>query len=80
MKREKDINKWSEIDYTYMTEESSGEDNSVNIHQLPWRSEGLIIASYVAGMDLCLNWNIKLNQTLSSMRKCIRKVEYDGLS
>ena len=39
--RKKDLNKWDEIDYLYMTEESSCTDeDGFSVHQLPWWSEG----------------------------------------
>lgn len=31
---------WADIDYRYMTEESEGENDSINRHKLTWRSRG----------------------------------------
>ena len=40
LKREKEKKLWEEINWEFMTEESSGDDSFLNKHVLPWRSEG----------------------------------------
>lgn len=43
MRKEKEMNLWTEIDHRYMTEESEGEDDSITVHELPWRSSGTCV-------------------------------------
>ena len=31
---------WGELDWKFMTEESSGDEDSLHQHPLPWRSKG----------------------------------------
>ena len=38
LKKTRESEMWSEIDYKYMTEESEGEDDTIKQHKLPWRS------------------------------------------
>jgi len=40
LKREKEKKLWEEINWEYMTEESSEDEGLFNKHVLPWRSEG----------------------------------------
>ena len=34
---------WGEVDYRYMTEESEGEDDTITVHELAWRSTGMLL-------------------------------------
>ena len=40
LKKDRENEKWSQIDHNYMTEESDAE-SVVMQHKLPWRSEGI---------------------------------------
>ena len=44
--KKKEREKWSQIDYRYMTEESDSE-NVVYLHKLTWRSEGELFDFYI---------------------------------
>ena len=39
LRNEKEREKWKEIDYRFMTEESDVDEEAVAQHKLPWRSE-----------------------------------------
>ena len=38
----KELELWRGIDHKYMTEESEGEDDTITVHELPWRSTGML--------------------------------------
>ena len=40
LKPGKEETHWNDIDWQFMTEESSGEDGELVRHSLPWRSQG----------------------------------------
>ena len=40
LKKALESEKWAEIDFHYMTEESEGESDCINQHKLTWRSQG----------------------------------------
>ena len=49
MKKEKERERWTAIDFEYMTEESDGEEQ-VRQHKLPWRSEGRLVVFAVSAV------------------------------
>ena len=42
LKNEQESEKWSQIDFQYMTEESDGDDDCISQHKLTWRSSGIL--------------------------------------
>lgn len=48
--KEKERDKWAQIDYRYMTEESELDSDTVLQHPLPWRSDGELLTSTPGGM------------------------------
>ena len=34
---------WEDIDWQFMSEESSGDEGKINQHPLPWRSKGKLV-------------------------------------
>ena len=43
IKKDKELQRWNEIDYHYMTEESDNDEGGILQHKLTWRSEGTFI-------------------------------------
>ena len=43
LKTGKEESMWKEIDWQFMTDESSGDEGELVKHPLPWRSKGIII-------------------------------------
>ena len=43
LKKDKEREKWMQIDYRYMTEESDMDEERVGQHKLPWRSYSNVI-------------------------------------
>ena len=41
--RKTELQRWNEIDYHYMTEESDNDEGGILQHKLTWRSEGTFI-------------------------------------
>jgi len=52
LKKKEDIKKWDQINYLYMTDESTcSEDDVFNVRRLSWRSEGMYeskVISFIA--------------------------------
>lgn len=48
MKTNREEKEWAEINWQFMSEESSGDDGKINKHPLPWRSVG--------GFDTIIVW------------------------
>ena len=40
IKKDKELQRWNEIDHHYMTEESDDNEGGILQHKLTWRSEG----------------------------------------
>ena len=49
MRKEKERERWTAIDFEYMTEESDGEEQ-VRQHKLPWRLEGRLVVFAVSAV------------------------------
>ena len=42
LKNERESEKWSQVDFQYMTKESDRDDDCISQHKLTWRSAGLL--------------------------------------
>ena len=56
LKKTRESEMWSEIDYKYMTEESEGEDDTIKQHKLPWRSRSKFYNRHVYMFLVCCSF------------------------
>ena len=47
LRNEKERERWMQIDYRYMTEESDMDEDKVGQYKLPWRSNSNVICYYI---------------------------------
>ena len=51
IKTDREMVKWLQIDYHYMTAESCDEDGSVQVHHIPWESDGMFVYTVVSSQS-----------------------------
>ena len=71
--------RWTAIDFQYMTEESDGEEQ-VRQHKLPWRSEGRLVVCTVSAVmyNTYVLFSLVLNRLVKKLDARIEKTEKAG--